>query len=178
MAAGTPPVPPALHADRLVLAEPGRAVVRRADAEEARRGVHRSVQALERDIRAWIAAWNDRPQALRLDQDRRRDPRQSRRLLPDESPTQVTSRAWSGSYRCGYVAVAGGAGAGPDGEECLQFADDLVEAQAGAVSFGARASRCRVQKAWAAETRVTWWCQPFQVRPSKWARPRACFISR
>ncbi|MFJ1561471.1 hypothetical protein ACIOK3_49195, partial [Streptomyces mirabilis] len=32
---------------------------------------------------------------------------------------QDTSRAWSGSYRCGYVAVAGGAGTGPEGEECL-----------------------------------------------------------
>ncbi|MER6443484.1 hypothetical protein ABT275_45605, partial [Streptomyces sp. NPDC001185] len=32
-----------------------------------------------------------------------------------------TSRAWSGSYGCGYVLVAGGAGAGPGGEECLQF---------------------------------------------------------
>jgi hypothetical protein len=74
--------------------------------------------------------------------------------------------------------VTGGAGAGPDCEEELQFADDLVEGQAGAVSFGEQAMRWRVQKAWAAETRVTWWCQPFQVRPSKWARPRACFISR
>ena len=26
-----------------------------------RRGDHRSVQALERDIRAWVAAWNDNP---------------------------------------------------------------------------------------------------------------------
>ena len=26
-----------------------------------RRGDHRSVQALEKDIRAWIAAWNDNP---------------------------------------------------------------------------------------------------------------------
>ena len=25
------------------------------------RGDHRSVQALERDIRAWVAAWNDNP---------------------------------------------------------------------------------------------------------------------
>ncbi|MEU5425566.1 hypothetical protein AB0H73_08145 [Streptomyces olivoreticuli] len=89
-----------------------------------------------------------------------------------------TIRTWSGWCGCGYVAVTGGAGAGPGDEEGLQFADDPVEAQAGAVSFGARASLWRVQKAWAAETRVTWWCQPFQVRPSKWARPRACFISR
>ena len=39
-----------------------------------RRGVHKSVQALEADIRAWIENWNAEPPALRLDQDRRRDP--------------------------------------------------------------------------------------------------------
>ncbi|MFH8617252.1 AMP-binding protein [Streptomyces sp. NPDC017979] len=33
-----------------------------------------------------------------------------------------------------------------------------------------------LDEACAAETRVTWWCQPFPVRPSKRARPRACFI--
>ncbi|MEV6057862.1 transposase, partial [Streptomyces sp. NPDC052107] len=29
--------------------------------KQIRRGVHRSVQALEKDIRAWIADWNDNP---------------------------------------------------------------------------------------------------------------------
>ncbi|MEW2275645.1 IS630 family transposase, partial [Streptomyces griseofuscus] len=29
--------------------------------KKLKRGVHRSVQALERDIRAWIADWNDHP---------------------------------------------------------------------------------------------------------------------
>lgn len=29
--------------------------------EKLRRGVHRSVQALERDIRAWLADWNEHP---------------------------------------------------------------------------------------------------------------------
>lgn len=29
--------------------------------QQLRRGVHKSVQALERDIRAWIANWNDNP---------------------------------------------------------------------------------------------------------------------
>ena len=46
-----------------------------------RRGVHKSVQALEADIRAWIDDWNERPQAVRLDQDRRGDPRLPRRYL-------------------------------------------------------------------------------------------------
>ncbi|MFI5689712.1 hemerythrin domain-containing protein, partial [Streptomyces sp. NPDC051636] len=41
-----------------------------------------------------------------------------RDLIPITAPT----RAWSGLYCRGYVAVAGGAGAGPEGEECLQFA--------------------------------------------------------
>jgi hypothetical protein len=38
-----------------------------------RPGVHTSVQALENDIRDWVATWNDNPPALHLDQDRRRD---------------------------------------------------------------------------------------------------------
>ncbi len=50
--------------------------------KKLKRGVHRSVQALERNIRSWLAEWNEHPQALRLDEDRRRDPRQSGRLLP------------------------------------------------------------------------------------------------
>jgi hypothetical protein len=29
--------------------------------KQIRRGVHKSVQALEKDIRAWIAAWNTEP---------------------------------------------------------------------------------------------------------------------
>lgn len=29
--------------------------------KQIRRGVHKTVQALERDIRAWIAAWNTNP---------------------------------------------------------------------------------------------------------------------
>ena len=29
---------------------------------QLRRGVHKKLQALERDIRAWIAQWNDNPQ--------------------------------------------------------------------------------------------------------------------
>ena len=40
-----------------------------------KRGTHRSVHALNADIRAWIKTWNDDPAPLRLDQDRRPDPR-------------------------------------------------------------------------------------------------------
>jgi len=32
--------------------------------------------------RTWITNWNDEPEAVRLAQDRRPDPRQPRRLLP------------------------------------------------------------------------------------------------
>ncbi len=45
-----------------------------------RRGVHKSVAALEKDVRDWITAWNDRPETVRLDQDRRRDPRLTRQI--------------------------------------------------------------------------------------------------
>ena len=46
-----------------------------------RRGTHRSVRDLNADIRAWIETWNDDPKPLRLDQDRRPDPRIDRPLL-------------------------------------------------------------------------------------------------
>ena len=76
----------------------------------------------------------------------------------------------------GEGALAGVAGAGHDGEQVLQLAEDCVEGQAGAAAFGSR--RSRVQKAWASTTRVTWRCQPVKERPSKWSRPRPVFSSR
>ncbi len=47
-----------------------------------RRSAHRSVTELETDIRKWINEWNKDPEAVRVDQVRRRDPRNPRRLLP------------------------------------------------------------------------------------------------
>ncbi|WP_329454552.1 hypothetical protein [Streptomyces sp. NBC_01497] len=47
--------PTARHTDGLLLAEPGGAAVRRAHAEKLKRGVHRSVQSLEHDIRTRLA---------------------------------------------------------------------------------------------------------------------------
>ena len=47
--------------DRLVLDQPGRAVVRLPDRQMIRRGVHMSVQPLEAYIRAWIENWNQNP---------------------------------------------------------------------------------------------------------------------
>src|SRR6266487_1802293 len=73
-------------------------------------------------------------------------------------------------------AQAQGARAGPTGEQQLQLTQCLEGGQADAAAFGS--SRCKVTKAWAAETSVTWWCQPRQERPSKWSNPSASFNSR
>jgi hypothetical protein len=48
-----PPVPPALHPDRIVVDQPGRAVVRLLDRSNDPPRVHKSVQALEAGIRDW-----------------------------------------------------------------------------------------------------------------------------
>ena len=53
------------------LDQPGGALVRLPHRQLIRRGVHKSVQASEADIRAWIEAWNDEPEAVCVDQDRR-----------------------------------------------------------------------------------------------------------
>ena len=53
---------------------------------------------------------------------------------------------------------AGAAGAGPDAEQGLEFAEYGVERQAGAGAFGSL--RRFVQNAWARAARVTWRCQP------------------
>ncbi|MEV7797118.1 hypothetical protein AB0O68_34990, partial [Streptomyces sp. NPDC087512] len=49
--------------------------------------------------------------------------RQAAERLASRVTGSLTSKAWLGSYRFGYVAVAGGAGTGPGGEECLELAD-------------------------------------------------------
>ena len=51
----------ALHPDLGVVAEPRRALVRRAHRRKPRRGTHRTVAALNTDIRAWITTWNENP---------------------------------------------------------------------------------------------------------------------
>ncbi|MFF3788421.1 hypothetical protein, partial [Streptomyces sp. NPDC001933] len=48
------------------------------------------------------------------------------------------SSAWSCWCGVWHVSVTGGAGAGPGRDEYLQLADNSVEAQADAVSFGDR----------------------------------------
>ena len=49
--------------------------------KKLQRGTHRSVRELNADIRAWIDDLERQPPALRLDQDRRPDPRHHRPLL-------------------------------------------------------------------------------------------------
>ena len=61
LAAPPPPLHPALHADLQLVAEPRRAVVRRAHRPWLRRGTHRSVRELVASIRTWITNWNDNP---------------------------------------------------------------------------------------------------------------------
>ena len=75
------------------------------------------------------------------------------------------------------LSAAGGAGAVPAGQECLEFPDDPEEGQAAALA-GGRRLRSRVRKAWATETSVTWWFQPVYERPSKWSSPSASLSSR
>jgi hypothetical protein len=61
MAARPPALRLPLHAHQLVVAKPRRALVRRADHEELRRGTHRSIRQVNTDIRAWIDTWNEDP---------------------------------------------------------------------------------------------------------------------
>lgn len=56
------PYAPHLRPDLLVLAQSGRAMVRDfGPARSSVGGAHRSLPALERDIRDWITNWNDNP---------------------------------------------------------------------------------------------------------------------
>jgi hypothetical protein len=51
-----------LHPDLQLLAQPHRALVRRADHTKwIKRGTHRSVRDLVASIRTWITDWNDDP---------------------------------------------------------------------------------------------------------------------
>ena len=85
MAAAPPPLPHALHPDLRLLAQPGRAVVRAADRQEAapRRppvnpGPGERHSRLDRQLER-------QPETLHLDQDRRRDPRTTRLISSTNS---------------------------------------------------------------------------------------------
>jgi hypothetical protein len=61
LARRAPTLRPALHADQLLVAKPRRALFAELTNKLLRRGAHRSVQALNTDIYAWIETWNDEP---------------------------------------------------------------------------------------------------------------------
>src|SRR5205807_6802308 len=92
------------------------------------------------------------------------------------SSTLLGRSQGSGEAAGGDGLAAQGAGAEDEGQDDLQFVQDLVQGHPGACAFGSDLSR--VQKAWARVARVTWRCQPANERPSKWSRPRPVFSSR
>lgn len=56
-----PPLPRALHPHQLLLAQQVERWFALLTSKHIRRGVHKNVQALERDIRTWIKTWNEDP---------------------------------------------------------------------------------------------------------------------
>lgn len=90
----------------------------------------------------------------------------------------IRVRSWS-LIKGGLVVcrvVAGGAVAEYPDQGKLEDGEDPVEVQVVCWSFGFH--RCSRQNRWAAATSARWWWKPFQLRPSKSPRPRACSISR
>ncbi len=60
-----------------------------------RRGVHKSVQALEADIRAWIAGWNENPKPFIWT-------KSAEEILESRGfPAQDTSSAWTATVATG-----------------------------------------------------------------------------
>ena len=49
--------------------------------KKIKRAAHTSVQAFERDIRAWVVPWNEDPRPYVMGEDRRPDPRIAREIL-------------------------------------------------------------------------------------------------
>ena len=86
-----PPLHAALHPDLQLVAEPRRALVRRADhqMDHAAAPTDRS-RDLVASIRTWITDWNDNPRPFVWHKTADRDPRHPRRTTASESPTQVT----------------------------------------------------------------------------------------
>src|SRR5271156_4220295 len=85
MAGGPPPVPHALHAHLLVVAQPSRAMVCAVDRQTtAPRCAHIDLRAGKRHSRL-DQELEQQPQAIRLDQDRRPDPRTARLISSPNS---------------------------------------------------------------------------------------------
>ncbi|GHI25929.1 hypothetical protein Shyd_73000 [Streptomyces hydrogenans] len=140
VAAGPSAVPPALHADQRVLAEPGGAVVRRADPIRLKRGVP-PLRPGPRTRHPSLARRLERtPQTVRMDESRAT--RSSTKSPPtaDESLTQITSSASLGVFVwfcCGVgVWPQGGAGCrSSTSSRVLEVSEDLVEGQSRRVGF-------------------------------------------
>lgn len=96
--------------------------------------------------------------------------------LPKDEVLRI-HRGTSGGRLGGSALFAMGAVSGSDGGEVVKLAEDAAQTQAAPVAFG-RVSLRVVMNRWAAVTRVTWWCHPAKVRPSKWAKPSPVFSSR
>ena len=63
------------------------------------RGVHKSVQALEADIRAWIETWNEDPRPYVWTKTADEIPRQHRGILPTDFRRGTLARRGCGSPR-------------------------------------------------------------------------------
>lgn len=61
MARGAPAFPPALHPDQLSWLDQVERRFGLLTDKRLRRGVHKSLQALEKDVRAWVSTWNENP---------------------------------------------------------------------------------------------------------------------
>ena len=60
--------------------------------KQLRRGAHRSIQALEKDIRDWIAHWNQNPQPFTWTKSTTKSSKDSTHIF-NEFPAQDTSAA-------------------------------------------------------------------------------------
>src|SRR4051794_28524456 len=92
MAHHAPALRAAFHADRVVVAELVERWFSELTTKLLKRGAHRSVQALNTDIRAWIESWNDNPRPYVWSKPAGADPRIDRPLLQTNQPIGTLDR--------------------------------------------------------------------------------------
>lgn len=117
MACRTFPLPHALRPDLFVLAQPGRTVFALLTDKKLRRGTHRSILALDKDIHNWITACNDTPNPSPGPKPPTRSSNDSTHIV-NEFPAHDTNEASLGPPRCvvgllGSPAVIGTLRGGP-----------------------------------------------------------------
>ena len=100
--------------------------------KKLKRSIHRSVQALERDIRTWLADWNDHPRPF-IWTDSRRDPRQiaaycHESLVRIVSPLRVASLTPSSGQRSdsGRATKRASSSAAPRGRPATTASGNVV----------------------------------------------------